>query len=360
MRRLVPTLLVLFAACEQPSRGVGDFQAVLDGRGVTFSNKKDGRTLLSSALDADGPYAPVAAGKGKTRIELQYGSWRFNDGATDWSKVTHARWTGVRTLEWLDAQDKRVVSIDASMPVDGVLALHVKAADPATNRLSFAFRCHANLHFAGFGAQADQLDHHGHKIPIWTSEPGIGKSASDDPGDLWMLEGARHASSFGLPTWLSSDGYVGAVSSDARMVFELCSARDDAWRIEVWSNEFTLTLYDGPDPLTALERATAGVLGRPPQPPPLAFAPWNDAIKGSARIRQVAQLLRDNQIPSSALWTEDFRGGFPVTQGYRLKEEWALDRTLYPDAEALAAELRGQGFAWFAYFNTFIVQGTRV
>jgi sulfoquinovosidase len=362
MRSYALLFVIALAACsEQPSRGVGDFQAVLDGRGVTFSNKRDLRTLLASSLDTDGAYAPIAAGKGKTRIEMQYGSWRFTEAATEWSKVTQARWTGTRTLEWLDGNDKLVASIDATAPKDGVLELHVKAADANVDRLSLAFTCDANLHFAGFGAQADQLDHRGHKVPIWVSEPGIGKAATDDPGELWMLEGARHASSFGLPTWLSSDGYVGAVSSDARMVFELCSARDDAWRMEVWSNEFTFTLYDGPEPLTALERATEGVLGRPPQPPPLAFAPWNDAIHGSAKVREIAQLLRDNQIPSSALWTEDFRGGADVPgQGYRLKEEWAIDRTLYPDVEALAAELRGNGFAWFAYFNTFVVEKTRV
>jgi sulfoquinovosidase len=353
-------LVLLLTGCEEDLRSFADFSAELSGRAVAFSNKKDSRVLLSSAGDSSGAYTPVAAGKGRSRIEMQYGSWRFTDGATDWAPIAKARWKGVRTLEWVDAQDKVVVTIEVNAPTAGVLKLDVKAADTSVNRLSMAFSCAAELKFAGFGAQADQLDHRGHKIPLWVSEPGIGKAATDDPGELWMLEGARHASSYGLPTWLSSDGYVGAVESDARMVFELCSARDDAWRVEVWNNAFTLWLYDGPDPLAALERATAGVLGRPPRPPPLAFAPWNDAIKGSAQIRAVAQMLRSNNIPSSALWTEDFRGGIDTAMGYRLVEEWALDRTLYPDAEALDAELEASGFAWFAYFNTFVVEKTRV
>jgi alpha-glucosidase (family GH31 glycosyl hydrolase) len=62
------------------------------------------------------------------------------------------------------------------------------------------------------------------------------------------------------------------------------------------------------------------------------------------------------------LWTEDFRGGAssPGSTAYRLIEEWDTDRTLYPDAEAVATELHAQGFAWLAYFNTFLVSGTRV
>lgn len=361
MRRLLlPLFLLLATACEAPLRGFGDFSAELSGGGLTVANRKSERTLLTSATDAEGAYQPVAVGKGRARVEMQYGSWRFTDAPTEWAAAKTARWTGVRTVEVLDAQGQKLASLELNAPRDGVFSLTVTAADPSANRLSLAFSCAAELKFAGFGGQADQLDHRGHKVPLWTSEPGIGKAATDDPGELWMLEGARHASSFGLPTWLSSDGYVGAVESDARMVFELCSARDDAWRVEVWSNTFTLHLYDGPDPLDALERATAGVLGRPPRPPPLAFAPWNDAIKGSAQVRAVAQLLRDNAIPSSALWTEDFRGGRDTGMGYRLIEEWALDRTLYPDAEALAAELEQQGFAWFAYFNTFVVEKTRV
>jgi alpha-glucosidase len=92
----------------------------------------------------------------------------------------------------------------------------------------------------------------------------------------------------------------------------------------------------------------------------MAFAPWNDAIFGPAEVRRVAALLRDNHIPSSAIWTEDFRGGTDEASGYRLVEEWDTDRTLYPDPAGLAAELQDGGFGWQAYFNTFVVDGTRI
>jgi alpha-glucosidase (family GH31 glycosyl hydrolase) len=93
--------------------------------------------------------------------------------------------------------------------------------------------------------------------------------------------------------------------------------------------------------------------GKPPVPPPFVFAPWNDAVRGAANVRAVAQKLRQNHVPSSAIWTEDWAGGEASGDQYHLTYDWTVDRALYPDAEALADELHGAGFKWLGYFNTF-------
>lgn len=358
-RTLAALLGLALAGCNS-AQAVGTFTLATAADGFVVSRAPGDAPLLATFAGTGG-WAPVSAGRGRARVEMQYGQFLFTEAPTPWRDGTRVRPAGQGRLELDDGEGAPVARVTLEAPSPGVLALRVEALDAEADRLALTFRCDPGDHFLGFGAQADALDHRGHKVPIWTSEPGIGKTDSDDPPEVWMLVGARHASSFGLPTWLSSRGFVGAVESDARLVFDLCKSNADAWRVEAWAKELTLWLYDGPAPLQALERATAGVLGRPPQPPPLAFAPWNDAIHGSAEVRRVAALLRDAGVPSSVLWTEDFRGGAEVPgQGYRLKEEWDLDRGLYPDAEALAAELRQSGFAWFAYFNTFLVHDTRV
>ena len=61
-------------------------------------------------------------------------------------------------------------------------------------------------------------------------------------------------------------------------------------------------------PKQALTRSTEA-FGRPRIPPRLAFAPWNDTIGGSDKVREFAQYLREQDIPSSAIWYEDWRGG---------------------------------------------------
>lgn len=365
---------LVLGACSrdpEPLRPGGFSIEVDDAHGRLTVRAPDGTALLESADPARA--APVAFRQTKANIEMQYGSFRFFEpsggwlGATRFERRADGDGNGrvhlvARAGDGADATELGHLALHS--PGEGVLVVTLRpaASQPGgLNRSALAFTCAPGDRFLGFGGQSDALDHRGHTVPIWISEPGIGKSDSDDAPDLWMLQGARHGASFGLPTWLSQRGYVGAVASDARSVFEVCSKDDEVFRMETWQDTLELHLYWGPGPKQALERATAGILGRPPQPPPVAFAPWHDAIHGSQNVRDIARLLRERGVPSSVLWTEDFRGGRDVSgQGYRLKEEWHLDRTLYPDAEALAAELHGMGFAWHAYFNTFLVEGTRV
>ncbi len=345
------------------------------GNGRLTLRAPDGSPLLESADPSRA--APVAFRQAKANVEMQYGSFRFFEpsggwvGGTRFERRDDADGRVQLVARAGDAEDATEVGrLEVHSPSEGVLVVTLRPAARGTdgagggagfNRSALAFACAEGDRFLGYGGQSDALDHRGHTVPIWTSEPGIGKSDGDEPPEVWMLQGARHGASFGLPTWLSQRGYVGAVASDARSVFEVCSKDSSVFRMETWQEALELHLYWGPEPKRALERATAGVLGRPPQPPPVAFAPWHDAIHGSQSVRDIARLLRERGVPSSVLWTEDFRGGHDVSgQGYRLKEEWDLDRALYPDAEALAAELNAQGFAWHAYFNTFLVEDTRV
>lgn len=356
MRSLLFAAFVLFVACGPGTPTLGGLK--LETTETSFKVLADKQVLVDSYA-GEGAYAAVAVRNAKARYEMSYGAWRITDGSGEWKQGKRFEWKQVTptlaTGFWRDATGAILVNVEASSPGAGEVALRFTAADPEMNRMSLAFRCDGADHFLGFGAQADGIDHRGQTVPIWTSEPGIGKQLENDEyPDVWFLVGTRHASSYGLPTWVSNRGYLGVVESDRRTVFELCSKQEDAFRIEVWGNSATLWLFEG-SPARSLVRATGRVLGRPMRPPPLAFAPWNDAIFGSQKVRDFAKLLRDNDIPSSAIWTEDFRGGTEQGDAYRLVEDWDIDRTLYPGAEALAAELKDSGFSWQAYFNTFLV-----
>ncbi len=349
MRRC--SLLVLLVACSQPVVRAGDFTLTATATGFTLT-APDGGVLVDAAN--------VSTRRSRARIESQFGSFRFFEAATDpWVDGVTPK-LAADGVELYSASGERVATVTVSSPKEGVVSLELSAADAAANRIALSWACRADDAFLGFGAQADALNHRGHKVPIWTSEPGIGKVDTDDPPDqLWFLLGARHASSYGLPTWLSNRGYVAALEFDGRSIFDLCAADASRVRMEAWAGKVKLWLYAGTPP-QALERATAGILGRPRKPPAVSFAPWNDAIYGAQTVRQTAYALRDAGVPSSVIWTEDFRGANDMPSMYRLDEEWDLDPTLYPDAGGLSRELAGMGFDWHAYFNTFIVQDTRV
>jgi alpha-glucosidase len=189
------------------------------------------------------------------------------------------------------------------------------------------------------------------------TEGGIGKAATDDYGPLWMLVGQRHSSHAPLPQFLARRGYVMTLDTVRRSTFALCSERDTAARVEV-DLPATLHLFDGPTPGEALERSSA-TFGRPRMPPMVAFAPWLDAIFGSENVRRIAQLARDEGIPASVIWTEDWRGGDWDEETYSLKEEWEVDRTLYPDIEAVADDVHALGYDFHIYFNPFIYEGSQ-
>ncbi len=357
MRSLLPvTLWLLASACQPSVPALGGFTLPATKAGPTVTAGPD------VLLDGTG----ARAGVGKAGVEMKYGSFKFTEGPTPWVEGATFSWTDVKPTglrgEWKGPDGQAVVTLEATSPATGELRLEARAVAAGVNRLSLGFACADADHFLGFGAQADGVDHKGHVVPIWTSEPGIGKRMVDDQyPEVWFLEGTRHASSYGLPTWYSSRGYLGAVETDRRVVFDVCATDPSTFRVQAWDDHLVLWLFQGTSAQHPLTQATARVLGRPMRPPPLAFAPWNDAIFGPAEVRRVASVLRDGGVPSSVVWTEDFRGGLAgANDSYRLKEDWDLDPSLYPDAGALAAELKGQGFSWLAYFNTFLVRGNSI
>ncbi|MBS2023800.1 MAG: hypothetical protein JST92_15460 [Deltaproteobacteria bacterium] len=347
---------------------LGGFHVVWTADGFSIFDAAHPDAPLLETYSGAAPYTPLAARNATASFTELYGQFKIIEGTGQWSASSALKITDDAHLQAQvsDELGAALGTLKFSSPTDGALVLDVDTSTPgplvsAYDRLSLSFKCNPGDRFLGFGEQSDALDHRGHTVPLWISEPGIGKTSSDDPGDLWMLVGTRHGSSVGLPTWLSNRGYIGVVETSAHGRFEVCSTQSDAFRAEVWNKSLRLWIFRG-TPAEALTRATAGILGRQMRPPPHAFAPWNDAVFGSANVRRIAKLMRDNHIPSSAIWSEDFRGGARPqnSDDYNLTDEYDLDRTLYPDGEQVAQDLHAQGFLWLAYFNTFAMIDSKV
>ncbi len=294
----------------------------------------------------------VAAAFRTTEVQWQelYGSFNPDENVTPWH--------GVSTLGSITRlPDGISYTFDGGgggevrQVADGVLSLSFQR--PTEKRASAAFRCAPGEHFVGFGAQTADLDQRGQEFPLFVSEQGIDKVDTDDPPGDWFERGTRHQTYFPVPFFISSRGYGVLADTTRRSVFDMCSERDDAWRVEAWEGTLSLHLFYGPTPADVIQRHS-DLVGRPPVPPAFAFAPWNDAIFGSDQVRQIAAELRDNHIPSSVIWTEDWAGAAQTGDNYTLTYDWHVDLGLYPDVEALAAELHAEGFKWLGYFNTFV------
>lgn len=386
---LVLAAVALGVACSQTgtalpvSFGVGAFTVqVVPGTARLSVLAPGGATLLGgidtsgdvgtkqSANDDAPPMTGFAVRDLSTTYEMKYGSFAITDDTTKpWQVVERALVAPGNRVDLLGSDGGRVASIVFSRgDEDQHLVASITAgegappasSDPAASRrrISWGFSCNADDHFVGFGAQTWGVDARGETIPIWVQEEGIGKDLeTDDPTGFWYIVGRRHSAYMPLPEFLARRGYVAVAETNARSTFALCSERQDVARMEL-ELPVTVHLFYGPSPHDALSRATAH-FGRPRVPPAFAFAPWNDAIFGSANVRRVAEKLRNVGAPSSVIWTEDWRGGDWNGDNYTLKEEWDVDRSLYPDFESVAADLHAAGFKWLVYFNSFVEQDSR-
>ncbi len=330
----------------------------------------DGLAPADVVPTSDDPDPPPLTGLAvrdvTTSVESLFGSFQFTDDGDAWrvarSASSIAADGGSVRFDALDGGGAPIARVAIASDRAGELAITVTptAPPPAGARawVSIASKCASDDRFLGFGDQERDAEHRGFTVPIFTSEPGIGKRDDDAPSPVYFIVGTRHASSFPLPLFVAKSGFAGVVDAPGRSLFSMCSERADVLRVSADATSgqggaFVYRILDAPTPKDAAKAITAH-WGRPRVPPRLAFGVWNDAIFGADHVRAFAKYLRDNDVPSSAIWTEDFRGGAFSGDNYRLSEEWGFDPTLYPDPTGLAADLRAAGLAWLLYYNTFV------
>ena len=71
-------------------------------------------------------------------------------------------------------------------------------------------------------------------------------------------------------------------------------------------------------------------------------------------MRRVAALIRDNDIASSVIWSEDWIGVGSQRTGFRLSHDWDVSEAEYPDLRGLTDSLHEDGFRMLGYVSPFI------
>jgi alpha-glucosidase (family GH31 glycosyl hydrolase) len=246
---------------------------------------------------------------------------------------------------------------------EGVVRVSWTLGSPR-NRVLQSFHCDPRERFFGLGALSHGVEHRGETIASWVSEQGIGKKRRQTLLDGFPLQGDLHDRYLAVPFVLSSRGFGLLLEGSRRSRFHLCpgsgNGAAERWAVEVSGSRLSYLVIDGgpeASALTVLERLTA-ITGRPRLPPSWAFGPWIDAIKGRAQVIATATRLRAEGVPASAIWTEDWIGGYPHLGGYHLRYQWSADPTLYPDLKGMTSELRSLGFRFLGYFNPFLEEGS--
>lgn len=353
MNRLLAVLLVVTGGV---AAGCGD-DARPPARATLGGFQVEVRTRVDIA-DGDGaPLLPGARNAIETRhadatYEMKFGAFKIEEPVADpWRSLAIEDAVVDGDMVRLTLAGGGSGEITAAGDGALLMTLHAPAGQ---NRMAFAYTCGSGEHFQGLGGQAFDADHAGEVVPLWVQEEGIGKVTTDDyEAGVWISQGRRHSTHTPIPIVVSSRGYALAWETDARSVVSLCApapARPGVVRVEVWEPTLKLRVFAGPTPKQAIERVTAWT-GRPALPPAFTWAPWLDAMFGSANVRRVAAKLRAEGVPSSVIWTEDWAGALADPDQLFPTADATIDRELYPDIEQVAAELHAAGFKFLSYYN---------
>lgn len=363
MRSLL-ALSVLLAGCGRRPVEAGEW---------VISQNDDGslhieHTVLGSVLED----VRLIGGSGASDVDMQFGAFQFVEEVVD--PVEHDSMVRVRgrrsiptllELRTAKGESAGLLTIAAS---GGALILDW-TPDPGLGKApdrqvvsglaGISARCDRDDHFMGLGSHAFDIDHVGEAFTLWVQEPGIGKNEDEDSLEGWPLTGARHDTSFPVPALVRPHrGQALVVDETSRVDVDLCKTDPKRFEVVAWKDGTVRMIVLAEGTALGAIQAVAQVQGTLELPPPWAFGPWNDAIRGEGRVYEVADRLRAFGASSTAIWTEDWKGGEDTANGYRLKGEWTVDTSIYPDAAGQAAALEAQGFHWMAYFSPFLIEGT--
>ncbi len=235
------------------------------------------------------------------------------------------------------------------------ISVTAPAATTATgqpiNRTLLTMACNSSDHFYGLGEQYNSFDQKGKIVGIWTQDHGF----LQDTLIASSFQKALHPTYFPEPFMLTSTPAGLLVSSTAYSTFDLCASNPKQASIELWDSTMHIILISDSDPIHIVRDFT-GIVGRQPLSPPWVIGPWIASELGQNQVLNAADQLRLDQIPSSAIWYQDWAGAVSSQNGYVTGHNWISSTTLYPDMEALNMTLRTLGFKSLAYFNSFVNQ----
>ncbi len=311
-----------------------------------------GREILAT----DGPvcYTRVT-GQRTWRLVLW---WLWNRGiAEPWTrldKVTSVAEEDGRLLVGLGSGrgDKTLAELEAYFIGDKSLKVEMKAAgETGANRFRVRFKKDRDDRYFGMGERYNSAEQTGRKVRVWTEEGGLGlynwSKYVKLPFNPFPL--GEEMTYYPVPFFLNpAKGYGFLLDDDRFSEFDFGKTIGSRLSIVNWNDKFDFVVFGGPSPLEVIENQTA-YTGRITVPTPWAFAPMNAAVESQDRVLEVARLLREEGIPTTAIWSES----------WWWRVEWEVNRELYPEYEKMNDELHDMGFRHLSYYQPYITKGVK-
>lgn len=207
----------------------------------------------------------------------------------------------------------------------------------------------------GCGEQFSHLDLRGKILPLWVSEPGIGRG----PNYVKVFAnlhsgrgGSQEHTYFPQPSFVTASGRWTLMQTTAFCRFDF-SQKDSC----------TLLCHDIPSSIFVGQAgsiptaagALSSLLGRQEILPDWAFDGIILGLQGGRSVVE-AKLKRalDAGIPVTAIWCQDWQGIRITPYGRQLFWNWQYDQQLYPDLPRFIEELHERGVKFLGYNNPFL------
>ncbi|MDD4038753.1 MAG: alpha-glucosidase [Sphaerochaeta sp.] len=207
----------------------------------------------------------------------------------------------------------------------------------------------------GCGEQFSHLDLRGKILPLWVSEPGIGRG----PNYVKVLAnlhsgrgGSQEHTYFPQPSFVTASGRWALMQTTAFCRFDF-SQKDSCTLL---CHDIPSSIYVGQaGSIPTAVGALSSLLGRQEILPDWAFDGIILGLQGGRSVVE-AKLKRalDAGIPVTAIWCQDWQGIRITPYGKQLFWNWQYDQQLYPDLPRFIEELHERGVKFLGYNNPFL------
>lgn len=320
---------------------------------TTFTVSLHGRKILDHSPDSP----CIELGTGVQKVESHSGFFKIREQQVSLAPMTSFTVVSVAKKRiQLSFSHKVTVTIEEN---DGRAILSFDAQRSPDDRFKLSIPALGDERVYGGGEQLGRLNLRGKKLPVWISEPGVGRRF-----DLLTIGFALktghiprwYNTYYSMPVWSTSKGLY--CWSESTAYTELDFTNRSRHSIYIWEIPKQIMIGAEEDSIGAVAGLSA-YIGRQPKLPSWVYdGMWLGLQGGSVVTEQVLKKAEACKVPITAIWCQDWEGRRKTKFGSQLRWAWEWDNNLYPDLPSYISSLKKRGIRFLAYNNTFLTPGS--
>jgi len=254
--------------------------------------------------------------------------------------------------------NKPVLKMTVIETPEGRLKAEFSTLDKAFNRFWFRVNATEDEKVYGCGEQLTYFNLRGKNFPLWSSEPGVGRSK--DSYISWLAEtkdkagGDYYNTNYPQPTFVSGNKYFCHLQTTAYADFDF--THSDFHELQCWDIPEYL-LLDAENSFPALVENITDLFGRQPEMPDWVLDGVILGIQGGTEITlEKVETAKAAGIEVAGVWCQDWEGIKMTSFGKRLQWDWQWNKELYPNLDTKIHEMKEQGIRFLGYINPYVLE----